>query len=73
MFGPGSSHSARVTAWAHLAKILGLFVERKVISGDANSPIVFDMRFGDGLRTVNGDPAPVPQVIENQAPGVGSD
>ena len=40
-----------------IAKHLGMFVERKVISGDVG--IVFDMRFGDGLRTVNGDPAPV--------------
>ena len=58
MFGPGSSHSARVTAWAHLAKILGMFVEHHVHQGDSDSPIIFDIRLGDGLRTVNGDRAP---------------
>ena len=63
-FGAGSSHSARVTARAHLAKILGMFVERRVVEG--NVGIVFDMRFGDGLRSINGDQ--VQQVIEHDQP-----
>lgn len=33
LVGEGSSHSARVAAWAHLGKYLGMFVERKEISG----------------------------------------
>ena len=33
------------------------FIERRVVEG--NVGIVFDMRFGDGLRLVNGDQVPV--------------
>ena len=34
------------------------------VIGDPDSPVIFDIRLSDGLRTVNGDPAPV--VIENE-------
>ena len=32
LYGEGSSHSARVTAWAHLGKHLGMFTERQEIT-----------------------------------------
>ena len=65
--GKGSTQAGRVAAWAHLGKILGMFIERRVVEG--NVGIVFDMRFGDGLRLVNGDavPVPAPVDIENLA------
>jgi phage terminase small subunit len=37
--GEGSSHSARVSAWSHLGKHLGMFVERREISGRDGKPI----------------------------------
>ena len=37
------------------------------VIGDPDSPVIFDIRLGDGLRTVNGDPAPV--VIEHDQAG----
>ena len=44
-----------------IAKHLGMFIERREVTG--NVGIVFDMKFGDGLRSINGDP--VRQVIDN--------
>ncbi len=47
----GSSHSARVAAWAHLGKHLGMFTERHLHGGDPDSaPVVFHMDFGAGLN-----------------------
>ncbi len=46
----GSSHSARVAAWAHLGKHLGMFTERHLHGGDPESPVIFHMDFGAGLR-----------------------
>ncbi len=46
----GSSHSARVAAWAHLGKHLGMFTERHLHGGDPESPVIFHMDFGAGLE-----------------------
>ena len=46
----GSSHSARVAAWAHLGKHLGMFTERHLHGNDPESPVIFQMDFGAGLR-----------------------
>ncbi len=48
--GEDSSHSARVSAWAHLGKHLGMFTNRHLHGNDPESPVVFNMHFGDGLR-----------------------
>ena len=48
--GEDSSHSARVSAWAHLGKHLGMFTERHIHAGDPDNPIVYNMHFYDGLR-----------------------
>ena len=48
--GEGSSHSARVAAWAHLGKHLGMFTERHLHGGDPESPVIFHMDFGASLR-----------------------
>ena len=41
-----SSHSARVSAWAHL----GMFTDRHLHGNDSENPVTFNMHFGDGLR-----------------------
>ena len=48
--GEDSSHSARVSAWAHLGKHLGMFTDRHLHGTDPESPVIFQMNFGDGLR-----------------------
>ncbi len=48
--GEDSSHSARVSAWAHLGKHLGMFTDRHLHGNDPESPVIFQMNFGDGLR-----------------------
>ncbi len=48
--GEDSSHSARVSAWAHLGKHLGMFTNRHLHSNDPESPVIFNMNFGAGLR-----------------------
>lgn len=40
--GEGSSHSARVAAWAHLGKHLGMFKEQQEHSGGINIRIIRD-------------------------------
>lgn len=47
--GEGTSHSARVAAWAHLGKHLGMFVERMAgPNGEALPAPTFVIRFPDG-------------------------
>ncbi len=48
--GEDSSHSARVSAWAHLGKHLGMFTDRHIHAADPENPIVYNMHFYDGLR-----------------------
>ncbi len=48
--GEGSSHSARVAAWGHLGKHLGMFTERHLHGNDPDSPVIFNIRPFDGLR-----------------------
>jgi phage terminase small subunit len=48
--GEDSSHSARVSAWAHLGKHLGMFTDRHLHGNDSENPVIFNMHFGDGLR-----------------------
>lgn len=38
--GDGSSHSARVSAWAHLAKYKGMFVDKQEIEGGIEIRVV---------------------------------
>ena len=38
-FAEGTTQSARVSAWAHLGKHLGMFKEKVEHSGDPNNPI----------------------------------
>ena len=40
------------------------------VIGNPDSPVIFDIRLGDGLRTVNGDP--VPALIDHDQAGVGT-
>ena len=40
--GEGSSHSARVAAWAHLGKHLGMFADRQEHSGGVTIRIIRD-------------------------------
>ena len=40
----GSTQSARVSAWAHLGKHLGMFKDNVVHSGDQNSPINMSLK-----------------------------
>jgi phage terminase small subunit len=42
--GDGSSHSARVAAWAHLGKHLGIFTDNLTLSGSVG------LRWEDALR-----------------------
>ena len=49
--GENSSHSARVSAWAHLGKHLGMFTDRHLHGTDPESPVIFQMDFGAGLRS----------------------
>ena len=42
--GDGTSHSARVAAWAHIAKHLGMFIER--ISTENGNLVVEIVRYG---------------------------
>ena len=42
LYGQGASHSARVAAWAHLGKHLGMFVDRQEHSGADGGPIEVD-------------------------------
>ncbi len=37
--GKDSSHSARVSAWAHLGKHLGMFTDRHLHGNDPESPV----------------------------------
>lgn len=37
--GEGSSHSARVSAWGHLGKHLGMFTEKVQLTGKDGAPI----------------------------------
>lgn len=46
----GSTQGARVTAWAHLGKHLGMFVDKVQHGGDANNPI---MHSGEVKLTLN--------------------
>ena len=39
LYGEGSSHSARVAAWAHVGKHLGLFPDKVEHSGKDGEPI----------------------------------
>ncbi len=39
--GDGSSHSARVSAWSHLGKAVGLFVDRLELTGKNGQPVAF--------------------------------
>ena len=38
--GEGSSHAARVSAWAHLGRHLGMFQDKATVSGDLTVEIV---------------------------------
>lgn len=40
--GEGSSHAARVAAWAHLGKHLGMFTDKQEHSGDIRIRIIRD-------------------------------
>lgn len=40
--GEGSSHSARVAAWHHLGKHVGVFKDQKEVSGPGGGPIKTD-------------------------------
>jgi phage terminase small subunit len=51
--GEGSSHSARVSAWSHLGKHLGMFVDRQEVSGVKGQPI----RIVEIVRSSPGDSA----------------
>ncbi len=42
--GEGTSHSARVSAWAHLGRHLGMFDDKMTIGGNVTAEIV---KFGD--------------------------
>ena len=42
--GEDTSHSARVSAWAHLGRHLGMFDDKMTIGGDVSVEIV---KFGD--------------------------
>ena len=42
--GEGSSHSARVSAWAHLGKHLNMFTDKIEHSGDPNNPINMSLK-----------------------------
>jgi phage terminase small subunit len=41
-YGPQSSHGARVAAWGHLGKYMGMFVERHELSLDPNGGTLID-------------------------------
>ena len=43
----GSTQGARVSAWAHLGKHLGMFTERVELSGDQNNPVRVNIKFDD--------------------------
>ena len=43
----GSTQGARVSAWAHLGKHLGMFTERVELSGDQNKPVRVNIKFDD--------------------------
>ena len=43
----GSTQGARVSAWAHLGKHLGMFTEKVELSGDQNKPVRVNIKFDD--------------------------
>lgn len=57
--GEGSSHSARVQAWAHIGKHLGMFVDRHELSGPGGSalPVAINVYLPDNGRDETGEPS----------------
>ena len=43
-YAEGSTQSARVSAWAHLGKHLGMFKDKIEHSGDPNNPINMSLK-----------------------------
>ena len=43
----GSTQGARVSAWAHLGKHLGMFTEKVELSGDQNKPVRVNIKFDE--------------------------
>ena len=54
----GSSHSARVAAWAHLGKHLGLFIERHEVAGKADFTFVIGKGYVDSPEQLTGPSSP---------------
>lgn len=50
--GEGSSHSARVQAWAHLGKHLGMFVERREVTLRKDPADMTDEELDEALNDV---------------------
>ncbi len=46
---PLQGASARVQAWQHLGRYVGMFEDRLRLQGDPESPVVFNLRLADGL------------------------
>lgn len=45
--GEGSTQGARVAAWAHLGKHLGMFTEKVELSSDQNKPVRVNIKFDE--------------------------
>lgn len=52
LYGEGSSHSARVQAWAHLGKHLGMFVERREVTLRKDPADMTDEELDEALNDV---------------------
>ncbi len=49
---PLQGASARVQAWQHLGRYVGMFDDKLRLGGDPDSPVVFNLRFKDGLAAL---------------------
>ena len=57
---PRQGAGARVQAWQHLGRYVGMFEDRLRLQGDPESPVVFNLRLADGL------PHQKPPTIEHE-------
>lgn len=46
---PRQGAGARVQAWQHLGRYVGMFEDRLRLQGDPESPVIFNLRLADGL------------------------
>ena len=46
---PRQGAGARVQAWQHLGRYVGMFEDRLRLQGDPESPVVFNLQLADGL------------------------